>query len=92
MSIPGFLNRFFSKEQNLSSKDVAKERLRLVLIHDRSASLPDSVMLALREDLISVISKYMEIDQAALEVGLTKSDDEVTLIANIPILQIKRAV
>ena len=44
----------------------------------------------LKEDLIKVISNYMEIDENALEVNLNQDDREVALIANIPIIKMKR--
>lgn len=89
MSIIDLLARFFGKEGNESSKNVAKQRLRLVLVHDR-VDVSEKMMQSLREDLIEVIGKYMEIDQAALEVSLTKEDEGVALVANIPILNVKR--
>ncbi|MGB9860429.1 MAG: cell division topological specificity factor MinE, partial [Moorellaceae bacterium] len=45
---------------------------------------------ALKEDLIKVISEYLEIDPAGLEVNLSRENDTVALVANIPILRIKR--
>ncbi|MCL2678139.1 MAG: cell division topological specificity factor MinE [Clostridiales bacterium] len=84
--------RFFGKEAAPEKTGViAKERLRLVLVHDR-ADLSEVVMNSLREDLIAVISKYMEIDLSALEVTLSKEDGSVALTANIPILSVKRDV
>ncbi|MDD2497421.1 MAG: cell division topological specificity factor MinE [Desulfitobacteriaceae bacterium] len=83
-----FLNRFFGRD-NGASKDVAKERLRLVLVHDR-VNISPQVVEALKEDLISVINKYMEIDQASLEVSLNSSDGTMALVANIPVLGIRR--
>ncbi len=91
MAFVDIINKFFGKESAAASKNVAKERLRLVLVQDRANSLSDDMMEALREDLIAVISKYMEIDQNALEVALSKSDNEVALVANIPVVKIKRA-
>lgn len=83
-----FITRFFNKEGG-ASKNVAKERLRLVLVHDR-ASVSPQLLQTLKEDLIKVISNYMEIDQEALEVSLENSDNQVALIANIPIKSMKR--
>lgn len=91
MGIVEYLNRIFGKESEISSKNIAKERLRLVLVHDRM-DVSESVMTDLRNDLIEVIGKYMEIDKAALEVSLSKEDDGVALIANIPVLNVKRTV
>jgi len=83
-----FLLRFFGRETG-SSKKVAKERLRLVLVHDRVGVSPH-LLEALKEDLIKVISEYLEIDASGLEVSLSRENDTVALVANIPILRIKR--
>ena len=92
MAFGDLINKFFGKDQVMGSKDVAKERLRLVLVHDRADALPEDVMLALREEMIRVITKYMDIDESALDVGLTRSDTETALVANIPVIRIKRNV
>ena len=92
MAFSDMINKFFGKDQVANSKDVAKERLRLVLVHDRANALPEDVLLALREEMIKVITKYMDIDEGALDVGLTKSDTEIALVANIPVVRIKRSV
>jgi cell division topological specificity factor len=83
-----FLLRIFGKE-SVSSKNVAKERLRLILVHDR-ADVSPQLLEALKEDLIKVISNYMEIDENALEVNLDTSDKTVALVANIPVIRMKR--
>lgn len=83
-----FLLRVFGKE-GASSKNVAKERLRLVLVHDR-ADVSPQMLNDLKEDLIKVISNYMEIDEKALEVNLDTSDNTVALVANIPVIKMKR--
>lgn len=89
MAFGDFLNKFFSKEDT-NSGSVAKERLRLVLVTDRADSMPEHVMEALREEMLAVITKYMDIDQEQLEFTLNRSDDEVALVANIPILRVRR--
>jgi cell division topological specificity factor len=83
-----FISRMLGRE-SASSKTVAKERLRLVLVHDR-ASISPVMLNKLREDIIKVISNYMEIDEAALEVNLCQDEREVALVANIPIVKMKR--
>lgn len=89
MAVLDFLNRMFGRDNAPGSKNVAKERLRLVLVHDRSNVSPE-ILEALKEDLIRVISNYMEIDENALEVNLNNEDSTVALVANIPILGMKR--
>jgi cell division topological specificity factor len=84
------ISKLFYRE-NMTSRDIAKERLRLVLVHDRSSSSPDRLN-ALKEDLIRVIREYMEIDEDALVVDLANEEDAVALIANIPVKGFRRAV
>jgi len=84
-----FITRLFGREEN-KSKDIAKERLRLVLVHDRASVSPQFLEM-IKEELIRVISEYMEIDQQALDVQLSSEDSSVALIANIPVKNVKRA-
>lgn len=86
-SLVDFLNRFFSRE---ASKNIAKERLRLVLVHDR-ANVSPQIMESIRGEIINVISRYMEIDESHMEVDLTNEDNMVALTANIPVRKVKRA-
>jgi cell division topological specificity factor len=83
-----FITRLFSR--NGGSKDIAKERLRLVLVHDRTSISPQ-LLETLKNEMIQVISKYMEIDESALEVNLDSSGNTVALVANIPVKGMKRA-
>ncbi|HHV64727.1 MAG TPA: cell division topological specificity factor MinE [Peptococcaceae bacterium] len=72
-----------------SSRFQAKERLRLVLVHDR-AKISPYLMNRLKEDLISAISNYMVINEEAMEVHFNQDEREVVLVASIPIKKIKR--
>ena len=72
-----------------SSKTVAKERLLLVLVHDRASMSPD-MLSSLRQDFVKVISNYMEIDEATLEFNLCQDNQEVALVVNVPVIKIKR--
>ncbi|MFZ7102319.1 MAG: cell division topological specificity factor MinE [Peptococcaceae bacterium] len=83
-----FLRSVLGKEAP-GSKNLAKERLRLVLVHDR-ATISPHLLESLKEDLIKVISNYMEIDEESLDVQLNKEDDSVALVANIPVIKMKR--
>ncbi len=62
----------------------AKERLQIVLIHDRVGLSPD-LLETLREDLLQVVSKYVEIDNASVEVDLKERDRSIALTTSIPI-------
>ena len=83
-----FINRIFGRD-NHPSRSVAKERLRLVLVHDRAGVSPELLQL-LKADLINVINNYMEIDEDALEVSLDSTENQVALVANIPVKKMKR--
>jgi len=83
-----FVTRLLARADN--SRQVAKERLRLVLVHDRGDALPPGFLEALKEDLLKVISEYFEIDDNELEVTFSNYDNTVALIANIPFISIKK--
>lgn len=85
--------RIFGKKKE-QSKNVAKERLKLVLVHDRSDLSPKFLEM-IKTDIIRVISEYVDIDTGEMDIKVTKmkKDDDRTpvsaLIANIPIVKIK---
>ncbi len=83
----GFWNRFFGQEKS-SAK--AKERLQLVLIHDRNDISAD-MLERLRADLIEVIQNYLEIDAEHIELQLEREECSVALVANIPVKTVRRA-
>ncbi|MGI5920422.1 MAG: cell division topological specificity factor MinE [Syntrophomonadaceae bacterium] len=78
------------RRESMPSKEIARERLRLVLVHDRASVSPDFIS-ALKEDLIKVIREYLEIDEESLIVDLENDDSSVALVANIPVKGFKRA-
>lgn len=71
------------------SKDVAKDRLRLLLVHDRASMSPE-LLQEVKQEIIQVINKYMEIDEESSEVNLTRGNDSAQLEANMMIKNIKR--
>jgi len=85
---PTFFERIFGKGEK-SAKMIAKDRLRLVLMHDR-ADIPGPTMEAMRREILLVVSKYVDIDERLLEVSLERANDTVALIANIPIRRINQ--
>lgn len=77
-----------------NSSDVAKDRLKLLLVSDRANCTPE-LMEMIKNDIISVISKYMEIDAEGLDIQITQTESEnnngvvPALFANIPIKDLK---
>ena len=84
------LFKLFSSKS--SSKEVAKDRLKLILIHDR-ADLSPELLEMIKGEILKVISTYAEIDSTEVEVKLTRTDESEgnspALIASIPIKKIK---
>ncbi len=66
------------------SAESAKERLQLVLIHDRAGISPGKLE-TLKDDLINVISRHIEIESDAVEITLTKERNQHRLVADIPL-------
>ncbi len=95
-NIMKFFNKVRKKEQKTApnSKEAAKERLHLVLMQDRANVSADFLEL-MKQEIIEVIKKYIDIDERAIDVRLTNKENEdgtngaPALYANIPILNIK---
>lgn len=87
------LLKLFGRE-DFSSKEVAKERLRLLLVHDR-ANVSPKFLEMIKGELIKVFSDYMEIEEEGMEIKLTRTklgtggSPVPALIANIPIKKMK---
>lgn len=94
-SIVNFFKRLKkAEEKNVPSKDTAKERLHLVLMQDRANVSADFLEL-MKQEIIDVIKKYIDVEEEAIDVRLTNEikEDGTTgapsLYANIPIVNIK---
>ncbi|HLS52594.1 MAG TPA: cell division topological specificity factor MinE [Tissierellaceae bacterium] len=87
-----FLKIFGRKEEK--SKNLAKERLKLVLVHDRSDLSPKFLDM-MKSDIVRVISEYADIDEKALDIKLTRMKRDEgeapisALVANIPIIKVR---
>lgn len=79
------------KKTQAASKEIAKERLKIVLVHDRVSVSPQLVE-RMKEDMIRVISEYMEIREEEIEIQLSRTDGAVSLTANIPVGKMKRDI
>lgn len=80
----GFLDRIFGRGEE-RSRDIAKERLKLVLVHDR-VSISAATLEKMKDELITVISRYVEIEPDGVEVTFTQSKRESRLVADIPVV------
>ena len=82
--------------RNKSSSNVAKDRLKMVLVSDRANCSPE-IMEQIKNDIIQVISKYVEIDIDGLDIKIEQTESEnmngmvPALFANIPIKDMKHS-
>jgi cell division topological specificity factor len=82
----GFFTNLFGTS---NSGKIAKERLQLVLVTDRNDISPE-MMENLRKDIIAVIRNYVEIDENRIELDLERDNSSVALVANIPVMTVRR--
>ncbi len=80
------IRRFFG--QNPSGQ-VARKRMQVVLMHDRMDLTPD-IMECLKNDILDVISRYMEIDTQSIQVDLEKGKEYTALVSNIHVKRVYR--
>jgi len=78
------IKRFFRRKK---SCEIAKDRLKILLISD-SVNCSPEMMELIKADIVKVISKYMKIDTANMEIQMSKSSP--ALYANIPILDLNK--
>jgi len=77
----GFFDRLFGKKKSAGD---AKDRLQLVLIHDRT-DLTSAELDSLKDDLIATISRHVEVDAQAVQIGFEHDGRSQRLVADIPI-------
>ncbi|MCR5324761.1 MAG: cell division topological specificity factor MinE [Lachnospiraceae bacterium] len=82
-------------KRKTNSGNIAQKRLQLALVADRTGCSPE-IMEKIKNDIIEVLSKYVEIDKAGLDINITQTPSEngqgnvPALYANIPIKELKR--
>jgi cell division topological specificity factor len=77
-----WLSRFLGRQPKSAGQ--AKERLKLVLIHDRTDLTP-AALANLKDEMIGVISKYIDIDPQAVTIEMAQEGREQRLVADIPL-------
>ena len=80
---------FFSRFNRKRSAESAKERLQLVLVHDRTDLTP-AQLESLKDDLLKAISNYIDIDPDAVRIGLERDGRSQRLVADIPLRSMSR--
>lgn len=82
----GFFDRFTGRKRSAKR---AKERLQLVLIHDRT-DMTQVEFEALRDDILAVISRHVDIDPNAVRIDVEHEGREQRLVADIPLRSVAR--
>lgn len=82
----GFFDRITGRKRSAQS---AKERLQLVLIHDRT-DITQVELEALKDDILAVISRHVEIDPGAVRIAVERDGRENRLVADIPLRSVTR--
>ncbi|MEM5790407.1 MAG: cell division topological specificity factor MinE [Syntrophobacteraceae bacterium] len=80
------LRRLFGDRQ---SGQVARKRMQFVLMHDRMDITPD-ILEAVKNDILKVLSRYMEIEDNSLKVDLEQGKDFMALISNVQVKRVYR--
>ena len=78
------LRSFFQRSAVPSSREAAKQRLQLVLVHDRNQIEPGMLEM-IKDEIIAVISQHLDIDRNGVQVNFTQGERESKLIADIPL-------
>lgn len=85
--VMGFF-RQTEQEEVESAKETACNRLRVVLMQDRTNLTPE-LMDRMRKELVELLSKYVEMDKEALDLSLEQDGDQVALMLSIPVIRAK---
>jgi cell division topological specificity factor len=80
------LDRFFNRH-NAGSKEDAKSRLKILLVHDQ-VDLTPSQMQAMKAEILDVIARYCEVDRERVDVRLEKADNGVSVVSSVPVRRV----
>lgn len=89
--IRNIFNKLFKRKSLKGSRENVKQRLQLVLAHDRSA-IDATTLSKIREEILQVVSKYIELDTESLECSVETNHKMTALTANLPIRRVRKNI
>jgi cell division topological specificity factor len=87
MNFRELLDRILPGLGERNSRQEVKNRLKLILAHDRAAIAPE-MLEAMRREILEVVSRYVDLDAEEMELTLDSSDRLTVLVANLPIRRV----
>ncbi|MCB9762896.1 MAG: cell division topological specificity factor MinE [Alphaproteobacteria bacterium] len=78
------INRIFGRS---GSKEDAKSRLKLLLVHDQ-VDLTPAQLESMKAEIVEVIARYVEVDRDAVDFKLEKTSGEIALVSNVPVRRV----
>lgn len=85
------LNKIFPWSDSKRTRYKAKNRLQLVIAHDRAGINPE-LLDKMREEILAVVTRYLDVDTNEMELAIDSSDRLTALTANFPIKKVKRTL
>jgi cell division topological specificity factor len=79
------------QDSSRSSRYKAKNRLQLVIAHDRAGINPELIE-KMRQEILEVVSRYLEIDKEEMELSIERNERTTSLTANLPIKKVRRNI
>lgn len=79
------INKFFASRSG--SKEDAKSRLKLLLVHDQ-VDLTPTQLESMKAEIIEVICRYVEIERDTVDFKLERSNGEIALVSNVPVRRV----
>lgn len=83
-------DRLFSggnRSSGANSKEDAKSRLKILLVHDQ-VDLTPSQMNAMKAEILEVIARYCEVDREHVDVRLEKADNGISVVSSVPVRRV----
>lgn len=81
------IDRFFGRSNAAGSKEDAKSRLKILLVHDQ-VDLTPSQMQAMKAEILDVIARYCEVDREHVDVRLEKADNGISVVSSVPVRRV----